>query len=351
MKRLSSVLYDSFSRHTGRASALIQAASERADKVSPEKAVAMGLIDGVFKAREGGALQPPGALPEPHASFPEMEHAFEQASEPEAGATARVLADWLQSKGDRRGELASLHQSGQAVEAAAYLKQHAPALLGDLDGALLEELYELEWRHGFLSGLSLRRGQGNGARTLAVLTREVLELPLARFVIKLRFGPAGYQRDNDWTETLRAVAEYARAPLIRELVFDGLPPVSESTGLRRGEVESFVDLHWPLLERLDISFGRGEEDLLGVLSPILSARRAPSLKQLALRDLESASVLLPELLTSPLLRQLEVLSLTGCSLSRGDAERLLANTDKVKHLRILDLSRNRLGESLAQLSA
>lgn len=307
MKRLSNVFFEAFSRHTGRATALIQASSERADKVSPRNAVAMGLIDGVFKAREGGALESPRAHPEPHASSPEMEQAFERATEPDAGAAARVLADWLQSKGDRRGELASLHQSGHAVEAETYLKRYAQALLGDLDVALIDELDAFEWRQGFLSGLSVR-GRINGDRSLAALTREVLELPIARFVTKLRIGP-GHERDDDWSETVRAVVECTRSPMIRELAFH----LHASARLHREEMELFVSCNWPSLERLDISFGAGQDNLAGVLT-LLNARSAPALKHLALRNLEAASSMLPELLASPLLKQLEVLSLAGCPL-------------------------------------
>ncbi|MGC4121993.1 MAG: hypothetical protein QM765_46915 [Myxococcales bacterium] len=332
----------------------------------------------------------------PVAVNPELEAAFENASESEAPKVARVLADWLQERGDPRGVCAAQLQQGQH-EAARELFE--ARLLGELETAVGVELYDLKWREGFLVGASLKRRRRDPRAQLAALTRDFLKLPVARFVTALRFGLASYDSDNSWTETLRAVAESPRGPFVRELRFDDygskdcelswtpfgdfsacwkkLPSlelvhlrsgaggtlgeldlpnlktfVRESTGLSAEEIGSVLAARWPRLEKLELWLGTEEYGTgcsVELLRPLLDGKVPPSLKHLGLVNCEFAPEELTALLRSKVLRQLEVLDLSKGVLMDQDVEILLANQGAVRHLRRLDLSENLLDESVARL--
>lgn len=328
----------------------------------------------------------------------ELEGAFERTFDESA---ARVLADWLTSQGDPRGELAALFQQARPDAAKAFLATHAERLFGELEVHFDSELYDFTWRNGFLDGASLARRAYHSRTVLSELTRDFLALPIARFVTKLRFGLASFESDNDWSETLRAVAESARAPFLRELRFDDytyedcelswtafgdfspywakLPAlehlhirsgeggtlgdlvlpnlktfIRESGGLAETEIRSILRAGWPKLERLDVWFGSenyGAEGTVELIQPLLNGAVPASLKHLGLVNAEFAPELLRELLTSKVLAQLEVLDLSKGVLLDGDVQVLLDQADRVKHLKRLDLSENQLETSVEALRA
>ncbi len=336
----------------------------------------------------------------PGASNPELEAAVERAAEADI-APASVFADWLQTHGDPRGELAALHLNGKTVEAQAWLEANAEAVLGDLDVKLGTEVHELLFRHGFLAGASLRRKGYDSTTNLSELTRTFLSLPVARFLTRLRFGLASFESDNDWSQTLRAVCESPRASAIRELRFDDytsedcelswtafgdfspfwaklralehlhlrsgeggtlgeidLPNlrtfIRESGGLSSEEIQSVLRAKWPKLERLDLWLGEenyGAQGSVGLLQPLLDGHVPETLRHLGLVNCEFSQELLPALLTSRLLPRLEVLDLSKGVLLDADVEPLLARPEAVKHLRRLDLSENLLSESVDRLRA
>src|SRR5687768_3581831 len=97
----------------------------------------------------------------------------------EAGA-ASVYADWLQTNGDIRGELASLFLAGKTDEANQWIARNATRLFGELDVKLDSEIYDLVWSHGFLAGASLKRAGMDSGTRLGPLTEQFLALPVSR---------------------------------------------------------------------------------------------------------------------------------------------------------------------------
>lgn len=328
----------------------------------------------------------------------ELERALESSSDEGA---ARVLADWLVGQGDPRGELAALFQQAKPEAAQAFLAANAERLFGDLEVQLDSEVYDFQWRRGFLDGASLKRRGYEGRTVLAELTRDFLALPVARFVKKLRFGLASYESDNDWSDTLKAVVESPRGPFIRELRFDDytyedceiswtafgdfspywskLPAlewlhirsgeggtlgdvelpnlrtfIRESGGLGEEELRSILRAKWPKLERLDVWFGSegyGAAGSVELIQPLLDGQVPASLKHLGLINCEFAPELLRAVLASAVLPRLEVLDLSKGVLLDGDVEVLLEQADQVKHLKRLDLSENLLDVSVERLKA
>lgn len=334
------------------------------------------------------------------ASDEALEKAFLDADEAKKGDAARVLADWLQSQGDVRGELAAVFQQRGEAAALQFLEEHE-ALLGEVVHALGGELHSLVWSHGFVVGASLKRDGYDSRTELEALTRGFLAAPLARFVTDLRFGLASFESDNDWAETLREVVESPRGPFIKKLEFDDytsedceiswtpfgdfspywskLPSlehlhirsgaggvlgdlefpslktfIRESGGLAGDELRAILRTKWPKLERLDLWFGSegyGAQGSVAVLQPLLDGQGPSGLKHLGLINCEFSEELLPALLQSKVLPRLEVLDLSRGVLMDSDAELLLQHAGKLQHLKRLDLSENLLDASGPKLTA
>jgi hypothetical protein len=333
------------------------------------------------------------------ASDEALEKAFLDADGAKKGDAARVLADWLQSQGDVRGELAAIFQQKGEAAALEFLSANE-GLLGEVAHALGGELHTLVWSHGFVVGASLKLDGYDSRSELEVLTRGFLASPLARFVTQLRFGLASFESDNDWSETLREVVESPRGPFIKKLEFDDytyedceiswtpfgdfspywsklpsleylhirsgaggvlgdieLPSlqtfIRESGGLAADELRSIVRATWPKLERLDIWFGSegyGAQGNVAEIQPLLDGQGPSGLKHLGLINCEFSNELLPALLESKVLPRLEVLDLSRGVLMDSDAELLLRHAGKLEHLEQLDLSENMLDESGEKLT-
>lgn len=334
------------------------------------------------------------------ASDEALEKAFLDADGTKKGDAARVLADWLQSQGDVRGELAAVFQQKGEAAALQFLEEHE-ALLGEVSHALGGEVHSLVWSHGFVVGASLKRDGFDSRTELEALTRGFLASPLARFVTQLRFGLASFESDNDWTQTLREVVESSRAPFIKKLEFDDytyedceiswtpfgdfspywsklpslehlhlrsgaggvlgeleLPSlktfIRESGGLAGEELRAILRAKWPKLERLDLWFGSegyGAQGSVAVIQPLLNGEVHSGLKHLGLINCEFSNELVPALLQAKVLPRLEVLDLSRGVLMDSDAEVLLQHAAKLKHLKRLDLSENLFDESGAKLTA
>lgn len=332
----------------------------------------------------------------PAASNPALEGPLRTAAEP--AQAARVYADWLQSQGDLRGELAALIQGGRQADADAFLAANANRLLGDLDVALGGGVSGLEWTHGFLTGARLKiRPDADDA--LDALTAAFLALPLARFVTRLRFGLAGFESDNDWTSTLAAVtaspraaqitalhfteytsedceiswtpfgdfsAAWTRLPALEELhIRSGqggnlgalnLPSlkkfVRESGGLAREELDAIVAADWPKLQHLEIWTGReeyGAQGTVGSLARILDGQAAGSLTHLGIVNCEFTPDLIGPLAVSKVLPRLKSLDLSKGVLMDAEALELIRHRAAFAHLQRLDLSENLFNEAGPQL--
>jgi len=333
---------------------------------------------------------------------PSLEAEVAGAREPAAAkAASSVYADWLQTQNDVRGELASLFLGGQEDEARQWLADNPTKLFGDLDVKLHNEVYDLIWEHGFLRGASLKRQSVDSDTVLSELTRAFLALPVARLVTELRFGLAGYESDNDWSESLAAIAESPQAAHLRSLRFDdytyedceiswaafgdfspywsslqsleelqirsgeggtlgdlALPNLRKfvrvSGGLGEDEIRAIFSAAWPKLEHLEVWFGSrnyGAAGKLEHLAPLLGGRVPSSLAHLGIVNCEFVPDLIEPLAKSPVVKQLRTLDLSAGVLMDQDVDVLLRHADAFHHLDRLDLSRNLLEERAGEIYA
>jgi uncharacterized protein (TIGR02996 family) len=311
------------------------------------------------------------------------------AAAPDDARPWRVYADWLQGRGDARGELAALLLAGKTGEGLGFLDRQREVLFDAVARHLPLEVGDFVFRHGFLTRARLRRHPGRST-DLAALTDAFLHRPVARFVTGLRFGLASYAADNDWGPTLAVLAGSALAPQLTWLAFDDFGPeeaelestpfgdlsrlwsalpslehlrvrsgaggelgriehpglktfIRESGGLSSTELSAIVSARWPALEHLALWTGStqlGAEVSAEALRPLLEGAGLPSLTHLGLINCERSRELVLVLLGSPLLPRLRSLDLSKGLVSDAEAELLIRNAQRLRHLTRLDLSEN-----------
>ncbi|MDX2010370.1 MAG: hypothetical protein SFW67_09280 [Myxococcaceae bacterium] len=341
--------------------------------------------------RQNERVQPQAIEPEHRgvaARHPEHEAACLAAASDDARPW-KVYGDWLESRGDVRGELAALFLGGKTEAGLKLLERQREVLLGAVAHHLPHEVGDFTFRHGFLTRARLRRLRSRET-DLAALTRAFLERPFARFVTGLRFGLSSHEADNDWSTTLRVVVESLQARQLTSLAFDdfgpeeadlastpfgdlsrlwkGLPAlehlrlrsgaggelgriehprlktfIRESGGLSASELSAIVGARWPSLEHLELWTGStslGAEVPAEALRPLIEGSGTPRLTHLGLVDCERSHEILPMLLGSPLLPRLRSLDLSKGLLSDGEAELFVRHADRFRHLERLDLSQN-----------
>lgn len=301
--------------------------------------------------------------------------------DPEDAASYGVYADWLQRRGDPRGELIALALSAETQRAAnprrkpaaqtAYDKrfaQHAGALIGRLaryDQAPAASPFQ--WRYGFIGRAELTPAAARG--DVPAMLDELLAHPSSRFLRELTI-------EWDARDAGRVLAILgARAPRsLRDLELhaygelcdlDRISPVLErlhrlsltarrievaelaAPGLRRARfravslpgttVRAIAEAPWPQLERLEIRFGSRGDDLavFDDLRPLLARTDLPTLTHLKLRRAAFAGAILRALVGSPLAAQLAVLDLSLGSSNPADIEVLVREKAQFAHLREL----------------
>lgn len=217
------------------------------------------------------------------------------ASSPDDRAGYLVYADWLNDRGDPRGELIALQSARTIVgRVDGFIDAHAAELLGELSlylrrrltGAFESSTYaghvELNWHLGFVreARLIVTRAQAEqGIRGVGLGSR-LLALASARFLRSLTLEGDGHDPSE-----VRALLGNERLPLLR------------SFGLAK----------------LDLSY-----------------------------DLCAAVV------ESPLIPQLEVLDLSETALTDNGAMALIVHGKRLKHLRRLDVNASQLSDSVAK---
>ncbi|MGN6106990.1 MAG: TIGR02996 domain-containing protein [Kofleriaceae bacterium] len=301
--------------------------------------------------------------------------------DPEDAASYAVYADWLQRRGDPRGELIALAISAEAQRAAnprrkpaaqtAYdkrLAQHAGALIGRLARyGQAAAASPFQWRYGFIGRAELTPAVAGG--DVPAMLDELLAHPSSRFLRELAI-------EWDARDAGRVLAILgARAPRsLRDLElhaygelrdFDRIAPVLErlhrlsltarrievaelaAPGLRRARfravslpgttVRAIAEAPWPQLERLEIRFGSRGDDLavFDDLRPLLARTDLPALTHLKLRRAAFAGAILRALVGSPLAAQLAVLDLSLGSSNPADIEVLVREKAQFAHLREL----------------
>jgi hypothetical protein len=329
------------------------------------------------------------------ASNPELEAQLIAArGTPNEAGAATVYADWLQTNGDIRGELASLFLAGKTDEANAWIASHTTELFGDLDVKFDDEVYGLVWSHGFLAGASLKRSSIDSSTDLGALTKDLLALPVARLVTALRFGLAGFESDNDWGPAMAAIAEAPQAQQLRSLKFDdydsedceiswvafgdfsphwesfpalevlvirsgeggtlgdvALPNLKKlvriSGGLSSSEIAAILGAKTPKLEFLEIWTGSdnyGADATAETFTKFFNGGAPATLRHLGICNSMITHELIEPLAASKLLPQLRTLDLSQGVLQDGDVDLVIQHAAAFKHLEDLDLSENLLEE-------
>ncbi|HEU0031629.1 MAG TPA: hypothetical protein VFQ53_13410 [Kofleriaceae bacterium] len=383
----------------------VDSTAEQADVASArgyiERAVTVALDSGFRLVREGkvpATTHPPPALDdddEPdhrlsvpgHASNAELE--AQCRASPDVETPWAIYADWLIAQGDPRGELAALRLGGKLREAERYLVDHRKALFGSEVEHGRRQI-KMRWRHGFVVGIELRKPDPEDGASLDETIANLLALPIARFVESLRFGLAGCDDANDWTDTITAVTRAAQAPYLRELRFDDygrddseisdvafgdfshawsqlpaletleiragaggtlgtlrLPKLRRlvriSGGLRKAELAEIVAAELPALEHLELWLGDpqyGANVTLEALSRVLAGLSWPVLRHLGLVNCSFTNQLVPALARSAIVTRLRSLDLSHGTLDDLGVEHLLANVAAFHHLESIDVSDN-----------
>lgn len=320
------------------------------------------------------------------------------ASHPDDERNYLVYADWLQSKGDLRGELISVQASIASASTPALIEEEQ-RLIAELEPAMLSGLgrdTRPEWRLGYLAGV---RVDGDDDVTAAERIETLSKLPWAVVLRKLTVGVATLGDENDYANVIEVLAKQGLLPHLRDLFigdfssdeseiswshmgpvhqlygarrslealtlrcgdFDlgkiALPSLKrfriETGGLTRANLRSILEAEWPGLEALTIWFGDanyGAECDPADLDSLLAGRLAlPRLTTLGLGNAEFTDDLIPLLAASPLLPRLERLDLTMGTLSDAGAEALASHKAAFRHLKQLDLRHNCLSEDGQEL--
>lgn len=306
-----------------------------------------------------------------------------------------VYADWLQARGDPRGELIVLQHRAQLAsdpelqrEAESRLVAHAAHFLGEF-ATTRPETFELRWRCGFIQAATI------GWETFADLEvegeqlRGFLQLESARFLDELVLGPTSTSDDMSFGE-LATVIEDLQPPCLRSLhlgdtgnwdisgTSTAMPASPSIRGLRsltlRGGSVSLpeIDLpelrtfevqsgsldreslrtidraRWPKLESLVIWFGDpnygasgGVEDLANLLDGVGLA----NLRHLGLQNCAFADQLAERLTSARVLPQLQTLDLSMGNLSDRGITTMLAAKSAFQHLERLEVDDNALTDA------
>lgn len=220
---------------------------------------------------------------------------------PEDRGSWLVYADWLRKEGDPRGELLSGALRGAAGAEDRIKKQQSKWKKGLPEGS------EVQWRHGFVTGLQLVWGE-----EAAALLGGFLGGRDARFLTELRLDAP--ERDGE----------------LEDQDFEAEPPVQDE------------------VEPQGLSAEEHEARLAAMAQ--LAALDLSTLRSLSLPYWELGSAGARALAASPHLRTLTALDLRYCALGNAGVSALAAALDGGS-IEELHLQRNRLTEKGAQALA
>jgi uncharacterized protein (TIGR02996 family) len=325
----------------------------------------------------------------------------EEAADDDA-TPAQVYADWLQSEGDPRGELAAIqlrrahdrkNKELKSLE-KELLKQHADRLLGKLQPA--HELMKLKWHAGFIRDARIANTTDNdeddedkkkGKIQIPDVISWLLDEPSARFLRKLTVGIVTFFENNyeevaarigqrflpslrelfigdfdsedtelSWSELGNVEPIYAALPNLKKLTLRSgnmtlgsivLPKLEafivETGGLDEDAAEAIAAAKWPSLRSLSIQIGAeeygGDADL-EQLRPIFDGVGLPRLEHLGLMNAEITESLIEPLATSKILPQLRSISLGMGTLGDEGVQILYRYQKAFAHLEKIDLDDN-----------
>jgi uncharacterized protein (TIGR02996 family) len=309
--------------------------------------------------------------------------------DPDDPAAYSVYGDWLQRRGDLRGELIALSLAAEAQRAAdprrkspaqlalgKLLKKHAAALLGSLARVVPDPgdptTPPVIWRHGFIARVDLAEAPASPATPIV---RDLLQHPSGRFLRELIVktegeGPAILELlEASAPRSLRELELHALVdlgdlgalwePLARlhrlgligrrfELGELHLPELRRArfaaAELSGSCVRAIARAPFPHLERLELRFGGRGADLATFddLRPLLQRTDLPALTHLKLKRAPYAGSIVRALVNAPLAQNLVVLDLSHGSLNPADIEVLVQHKHRFAQLRELWLPLSRL---------
>lgn len=330
------------------------------------------------------------------------------AADPEARAPYLVYADWLQGRGDPRGELIVIqHELNKSPGNKKMLRAqeellevHGAAILGPLAGCM-DMLEQVDWYMGFIRGCKLRQtmdrfdGDLEDVPVLQVLAG-LLDGP-GRFIQRLTVGIVLMDDNNyggvceligaqprptlrslylgdfdreetelNWSSIGDASPLYAALPNLRELTLRSggmtlgaieLPELRAFTtvtgGLDDAAARAIAAASWPKLERLSLQFGPARTgDATGdveVVRPLLAGAGLQRLTHLGITNCDFTDAVCAALPGAAILPQLEQLDLCMGSMSDAGAAALAAHRESFAQLKLLDVDDNFLTAAGLQL--
>lgn len=327
---------------------------------------------------------------------PELEAAI--ARDPDDPVAYSVLADWLQDRGDPRGELIALQLANKWRRVPGYLDEHASYLLGPLAEHVkcYDELYSkptrdaFTWKYGFIHAARMSymevwntRFKGRIAQVLELL----LDHPSGRFLTELALMYNTDVADHDQQELIDVLAKRAPKTLRKLVIGDDVDQISwyrigrlgklwravpglvelaiegceftlgtvELPALRRAMFKTgglgaeagmaIATAHWPRLEHLDVYYGDdqyGGECSMKQVQPLLDRTDLPALVHLGVKDAMFADEICVALPNARILPQLRTLDLSRGMMTDEGARVLAARAEAFAHLEQLDVSDNYL---------
>lgn len=346
-------------RITRKSLASPKAAEEQRDKLVAQK-TKKGYVERGGSAGNGGSAG--AAAPALDPRNPALEAAIHE--DPDSDDGFAVLADWLQSQGDPRGELISLELAGKKRRAKALFAKHASTFLGPLEAhqevrdegwnnassslrtnaqaKAWEKTHRQAflWHRGYIRRVRLSHDAYSvtwDGRCVDVLD-EVLRHPSGRFVVEFAFHSNGDPNDDDLQELIDLLAKKAPASTRKITLGDNVDQISwHHTG-------SLAKL-WkrvPKLRELEIESGDFEVGKMVAPGLERAVFVTGGLSKACGRAIAKA--------TMPKIRHLEIYygdSNYGAGCSIADVRPLLARTD-LPELRYLGLENAEFTDDIAR---
>jgi uncharacterized protein (TIGR02996 family) len=327
---------------------------------------------------------------------PSLEAAI--ARDPEAREPYLVYGDWLEARGDPRGQLIAVQH--ELNKSAAHrrmlaaqeelLREHGERLLGPLRDCD-DMLTDVQWYMGFIRSCRLHYSleRFNGDRVPNVKAEQALGWLLdgpGRFLQHLVVGNVTHDDHTygtvcqvlgaqprptlrslflgdftyedcelNWSSIGDASVMWPALPGLERLKLRSgemtlgeivLPALREFTtvtgGLDRDSAMGIARARWPLLEKLSLQYGpQGTHDF-AVVEPILAARGLENLRHLGLTNCGFTDEICHALPRSEILPRLEELDLSMGTMSDDGARVLFDHPQAFGHLELLNVDDNYL---------
>lgn len=253
-----------------------------------------------------------------------------------------VYADWLQQRGDPRGDLIAMHAQLAAAPGDTKLAKAVAAFL-DANGSYLlppalddllrapkragDETFRCTatWRMGFLDRVRIARKKSTKLDVVA-LVADVLRHPSSVFLRALAFGPLGTPAETSYIEIIRELTKGTIPSTIEEIELGDFAPDVDLAFVRTGSLNPLLAAA-PALRRLAVRAGTVRFE---------SAVKHATLRELAIVASEITTPNLQRLFAAKL-PELVSLDLTCAGLQLAVELRTLVTSKTLPNLRHLAL--------------